>query len=162
MQGRKPKPTTQKRLEGNPGKRPLNEDEPEPSVGLPDCPDHLIGEAREEWYRIGKQMVAEKRMAVIYKAALAAYCQSWARWVEAEKQVQEFGTVIKSPKGYLIQSPYLPIANKAWEHMMKALSELGISPTSQARVAKVDGVTPHALKQNRFAAGPPRLVANDR
>jgi len=36
MRGRKPKPTARKRLEGNPGKRPLNRAEPQHSEVLVD------------------------------------------------------------------------------------------------------------------------------
>jgi hypothetical protein len=41
MRGRKPKPTALKRLDGNPGKRGYNHDEPVLPEGLPDCPGHL-------------------------------------------------------------------------------------------------------------------------
>ena len=42
MAGRKPKPTAQKKLEGNPGKRKLNTKEPVPGKGMPDCPKWLL------------------------------------------------------------------------------------------------------------------------
>jgi phage terminase small subunit len=41
LRGPAPKPTAIKRLEGNPGKRKLNEMEPKMTVGVPECPDHL-------------------------------------------------------------------------------------------------------------------------
>ena len=83
-------------------------------------------------------MIAEKRMAVIYKATFAAYCVAWGRWVEAENNLHKFGLVLTSPKGFLIQSPYVSIAHRSWSQMMKAISELGISPTSQARVSRLE------------------------
>ena len=39
--GRPPKPTYLKVLEGNPGKRPLNENEPKPKPSAPKCPAWL-------------------------------------------------------------------------------------------------------------------------
>lgn len=36
--GRPPKPTAIKELEGNPGKRPLNKNEPKPKQTAPKCP----------------------------------------------------------------------------------------------------------------------------
>ena len=39
--GRKPKPTAIKELEGNPGKRPLNANEPKPERKAPRCPGWL-------------------------------------------------------------------------------------------------------------------------
>ena len=52
-QGRKPQPTALKVLKGNPGRRPLNEDEPKPEVLLPRPPAHLSPVARREWRRAG-------------------------------------------------------------------------------------------------------------
>ena len=45
--GRKPKPTALKKLEGNPGKRPLNELEPVPPTVALRCPNYLLPEARK-------------------------------------------------------------------------------------------------------------------
>ena len=45
--GRKPKPTALKVLEGNPGKRPLNENEPIPPKGSIKCPSWLLPEGME-------------------------------------------------------------------------------------------------------------------
>ena len=46
--GRKPKPTALKLLEGNPGKRPLNEHEPIPPTGKIRCPSWLEEEAKKD------------------------------------------------------------------------------------------------------------------
>lgn len=138
MRGPKPKPTALKKQNGNPGKRPLNDREPEAIPGLPDCPSHLDAEARAEWFRMGPRLVKEKRMAEVYKAVFAAYCQAWSRWVEAEKMIQQHGVVISAPKsGYLMQSPFLNISNKAMSQMMAALTEMGLSPSSQSRVSEI-------------------------
>ena len=50
--GRKPKPTALKVLEGNPGKRPLNDREPVPPKGTLKCPAWLLPEAKKEWKRL--------------------------------------------------------------------------------------------------------------
>ena len=50
MRGRKPKPTLMKQLNGNPGKRPLNDREPVPPAGTPTPPDYLDDVARQEWF----------------------------------------------------------------------------------------------------------------
>jgi phage terminase small subunit len=48
MPGRKPKPTHLKLVQGNPGKRPLNDAEPEPTTGCPK-PKFLKGRAAKIW-----------------------------------------------------------------------------------------------------------------
>jgi len=54
--GPAPQPTALKRLHGNPGKRPLNEREPQPAQKLPLCPRHLKGVARAQWTKVGKML----------------------------------------------------------------------------------------------------------
>jgi len=48
MAGRRPKPTNLKVLHGNPGKRPLNANEPKPAAEMPSAPDHLGEVAQTE------------------------------------------------------------------------------------------------------------------
>ena len=50
--GRKPTPSAIKALEGNPGKRALNEREPRPEKKAPSCPKWLEPEAKKEWRRL--------------------------------------------------------------------------------------------------------------
>ena len=58
QRGRKPKPTALKELEGNPGGRPLNHNEPKPAKKAPRCPSWLEDEAKKEWKRMGKVLEA--------------------------------------------------------------------------------------------------------
>ena len=68
------------------------------------------------------------------RAALAAYCQAWGRWVEAEERLRETPPLIKTPSGYVQQSPWLPIANKQLELMGRYMVELGMTPAARSRV----------------------------
>ena len=97
--GRKPTPTTLKELKGNPGRRPLNEDEPKPSVHLPSPPAHLSPAARREWRRAGAFLVEMGLMTDLDVAALAAYCVAYARWSEAEKALRTYGVMVKDADG---------------------------------------------------------------
>jgi P27 family predicted phage terminase small subunit len=133
MPGRKPVPTALKILRGNPGKRSLPKSEPKPT-GIPDCPRHLNKEARTEWDRISKELLVLGLLSEIDRAALAAYCGAWARWVDAEKKVKSQGAVITTTNGNMIQNPYVGIANRAMELMCKFLVEFGMTPSSRSRL----------------------------
>ncbi|MCV2869910.1 phage terminase small subunit P27 family [Defluviimonas sp. WL0002] len=135
MRGRKPKPTAIRRLDGNPGKRGYNAAEPVPPEGLPDCPPHLTELAREEWQRIAATLHDMGVVTTVDRAALAAYCQSYARWAEAEEKLKETPVMLKTPSGYVQQSPWLSVANKQLELMGRYMAELGITPASRSRVA---------------------------
>jgi P27 family predicted phage terminase small subunit len=134
MRGRKPTPTKLKLLRGNPGKRKLPR-EPEPQSMIPDCPPHLDALARAEWQRIVPELAALNLLTGLDRAALAAYCQAWSRWIAAEQQLQAQGAVILAPSGYPIQNPQLAIANKALAQLRAFAAEFGLSPASRSRVA---------------------------
>jgi P27 family predicted phage terminase small subunit len=136
MSGRKPIPTKLKLLRGNPGKRPLPENEPQPQVRLPSAPTFLSEEGKREWKRTGRRLQSLGLMTEIDTSALAAYCQAWARWKEAEEMLNQFGAVIKVG-GSLQPSPYLSVANKAMAQMVKLLAEFGMTPSSRSRVTAV-------------------------
>jgi P27 family predicted phage terminase small subunit len=56
-------------------------------------------------------------------------------WAEAMEQIQKYGTMVKSPSGFPIQSPYLSIANRQAEIMMRIASEFGFTPASRSRLS---------------------------
>ena len=135
MRGRKPKPTHLKLLEGNPGHRPINGTEPKPPGELPTCPSHLSPTAKAEWKRLARDLNRIGLLTLVDRAALATYCQSYGRWVEAERKLQETPPLLKTPAGYIQLSPWLTIANKERELMARYMAELGLTPSSRSRLA---------------------------
>jgi P27 family predicted phage terminase small subunit len=105
-----------------------------PLPELPSCPPHLGDEAKREWRRVGKELLACGLISKIDRAALAAYCQCWARWVEAETRLKTEGLMTLTPNGYPILSLYLTVANKALEQMRAFASEFGMSPSTRSGV----------------------------
>lgn len=137
MRGRKPKPTALKQLAGNPGKRALNHSEPKPEPGLPYCPRQLTPEAKMEWRRIAHQLQALGLMTKLDRAALAAYCQSWADYNQALKALVDADLVMVTDKGYHHPNPWLGIRDRAMDQMRKFMAEFGLTPSSRSRL-KVD------------------------
>jgi P27 family predicted phage terminase small subunit len=135
MRGRKPKPTHLKLLEGNPGHRPINASEPRPKRGLPTCPAHLNPSAKAEWKRLVQELQEIGILTLIDRAVLAGYCQSWGRWVEAERKLKETPPLIKTPAGYVQLSPWLTVANREREFMLRYMAELGLTPSSRTRIS---------------------------
>jgi phage terminase small subunit len=43
--------------------------------------------------------------------------------------------MVKSPNGYPVQSPYIAIANRQAEIMLRIASEFGFTPASRSRIA---------------------------
>ena len=135
MRGRRPKPTRLKLLTGNPGKRPLNANEPRPEAATPDCPVELGPVARQEWERMVGELAPLRMLTHLDRAALAAYCGAYALWAEATEAIHKYGAMVKSPSGYPVQSPYVSIANRQAEIMMRIASEFGLTPASRSRIS---------------------------
>jgi P27 family predicted phage terminase small subunit len=139
--GPKPKPTELKKLAGNPGKRPLNDAEPQFPVPsrTPSPPDHLGNRAQEVWRELGKMLLDAGLFTQVDQYALGMFCAAAGRWMEAETLLQEAGPVLISDEtGNLYQNPYLHVANRAWGQMRQMFGEFGLSPAERARL-KVPG-----------------------
>jgi P27 family predicted phage terminase small subunit len=53
----------------------------------------------------------------------------------ATEAIQKYGTMVKSPSGYPMQSPYVSVANRQAEIMMRIASEFGFTPASRSRIS---------------------------
>ena len=132
--GRKPKPTALKLLEGNPGKRPINEKEPIPPKGTVKCPTWLEPEAKKEWKRLAPSLEAMGVLTQADLTAFAGYCQAYARWKEAEEFISQHGSIFQTPSGYVQQVPQVSIAQQNLKIMQIFCSEFGLTPATRARI----------------------------
>jgi P27 family predicted phage terminase small subunit len=161
MRGRKPKPTAAKKLAGNPGKRALNENEPQPRI-TPDitAPAHLDADARVKWDELVAELYPAGLLTTIDVDALTFYCVLYARWKKAERIVKDKGEVIKTVNGNIIQNPYLSIANRALGQMAKLGAEFGMTPSSRTRIAAQPLEEESELERELFGA-PVRVGRHD-
>jgi P27 family predicted phage terminase small subunit len=140
MRGRKPKPTAQRRLEGNPGKRPLPAAEVTPPTSLDaftgDVPAELLEDplAGEEWRRLAPMLTKVRLVTDADRASLIALCLEWSRYLEAIGKVRQLGMIIAAPSGYPIPNPYLSILTRAIANCRQLWAELGLTPSSRTRV----------------------------
>ena len=70
---------------------------------LPRCPEHLTPAAAREWRRVVGALRESGVFTSFDRAALAAYCQAYGRWVEAEDRLREAQLLYKTPSGYVQQ-----------------------------------------------------------
>ena len=75
---------------------------------------------------------------------LAAYCQAWGRWVEAETKLKETPLLIRTPSGYVQQSPWLSVANRQMELMGRYMAEIGLTPAARSRIDALIDKLPQA------------------
>ena len=103
-------------------------------VRMLECPPELGPMARQEWDRIVSELTSKGVLSSFDRGPLAVYCNAYAHYFEAMEEVQKYGAMIKSPNGYPVQSPYLAVANRHADTMIKIASEFGFTPASRSRI----------------------------
>jgi P27 family predicted phage terminase small subunit len=48
--------------------------------------------------------------------------------------IGRYGTMVKSPNGFPMQSPYVAVANKQADIMVRVAAEFGMTPSSRTRI----------------------------
>lgn len=150
MRGRKKKPATLTVLQGNPGKRPVNANEPKPGKRAPSCPSHLDTQAKRIWNKVCKQLLPLGLISEIDEAILALYCQTYSTWLTLTHELKRDGAFIQVPvrdnKGELVRDfndnvIFEPIKNpriveiRLHTAQIKTLAaEIGMTATSRARI----------------------------
>lgn len=142
--GRKPTPTHLKLVRGNPGKRALPKKGTEIPVVVEEVtpPEFLSTDAKVEWGRMIGALVTLKLVSKLDRAALAAYCQAYGRWAQAERALAKMaekdpvaaGLLIKTTGQNVVQSPLVGVANKAMSDMVRYAAEFGMTPSARVRL----------------------------
>ncbi len=110
------------------------------------CPPELGAVAQKEWDRIFAELTRDADLLqAVDQAMLAVYCAAYAEWLEATEALHKYGTVMKSPTGYPIQSPYVSIANQKAQMMLAVAKEFGFTPASRGRLPRISNDNPDFL-----------------
>lgn len=147
--GPKRKPGALHLANGNPSKLSASDlkDSVQAPIETPDCPPHLLPDAKREWKRICPLLEELGLIAQIDMAVVAIYCQAYGRWKQAERKIAELnksdpageaGLIGTTPSGYKQMSVWLMISNKAVEQMHRCFAEIGLSPSARTRVTPSD------------------------
>jgi len=145
--GHNRKPTVLRLLQGNPGRRPLNKDEPQPMPALLKCPTHLHAEARKEWQRLAPQLYELGLLTELDHAALEMLCWSWSVWVKASQQLVAEGLTVVDRNGVTRVSPWLKIEAEAQKQLRALCAEFGMTPSSRSRVKAVPPERPDPFEE---------------
>lgn len=139
QRGPKPKPTALRNLQGNPGKRPINKNEPAPTKGqrVPNCPAWLNEDAAALWRQHAKRLWDLGLLTHVDVGALAALCETEALYHTAVQKLAEGDVVHVTDKGYHHASAWVQIRSQALKQLKSLWSEFGMTPASRSRVVVV-------------------------
>jgi phage terminase small subunit len=131
--GPKPKLAALENLEGNPGKRVIEESGIE-ALGEPFIPEHLADDARG-CIEVIKQSMPSGIYSALDSFILSAFGTAWAlhRLAAHKINAPEFEHVfVVGDNGAEMQSPWLAILNKQAQLMATLGDRLGLDPKSRA------------------------------
>lgn len=135
--GRRPKPTALKVLQGNPGKRPLNQAEPKPPSGEVVMPGELSQAGRVVWGRLSPIARAMGTLTTADVEAFKTLCELQASLDMAArmKDSPEFAVVTVSDDGavmaahpvFSLELKYAPVIRPYYERF-------GLEPAGRSRI----------------------------
>jgi len=108
----------------------------------PDLPEL----AQKEWTSIVPRLMQLHVLSDVDGKALAAYCFAYARWHEAEQEIERLGIIVEEPilggpiddreiVGYKYKrNPAVSISHDALKLMKTYLIEFGLTPAARTRL----------------------------
>lgn len=145
MGKRGPKPTPTLRLAQRGSWRAnTRPDEPavEPATVVLPAPAWIGPKAAEFWPQIAEILVGMGLMAAPYSIALGLLVDAMADYVAYAKEAAESTPTLMSPNGSSYQNPIVGMKNQAWERVLKALREFGLTPSAITGVKGVPDSKP--------------------
>ena len=149
--GRKAKPTEIKRVNGNPGKRALNNNAPDFSAVVDIAPPIYfdgLEHATMIWQSIVPELLKNKLLRITDMHNVEAFCMAYDNYRQCQKHIAENGVVIMGSNGGDIKNPALTGLNEALRQMATFGAMLGLDPSSRQRLTGVGGKE----KTNSFAS----------
>ncbi|WP_205864538.1 phage terminase small subunit P27 family [Planctomonas sp. JC2975] len=96
----------------------------------PVAPEWLSPEAHAEWDRVVPELSRLEVLKSEDRAALAAYCETWATFVEATRIIATEGLTIEAKQGTL-PHPAVGIARNAGRELRTWAGQFGLTPAAE-------------------------------
>jgi P27 family predicted phage terminase small subunit len=133
--GRSKEPTDLKILRGNPGKRPIGENEVKPLPIIGECPIWLDMYAKEVWKEFSPKL---DKLGLLTEADFLDFqnlCIQAGMLRRAYEDLEKKRTlVMETPSGYQQQRPEIGIINSCTKNITSLCSKFGMSPADRSGI----------------------------
>ena len=133
-----PKPTALRIVEGNPGKRAINKQEPKPPPGIPKCPSHIPSVAKSLWRELAPLLANMGVLTEADRRALELVCSTYAEYRHADDDVKVNGityqTTSTTGDTVIKANPAVAMRSDAAKRYLALIKEFGLTPSSRAGV----------------------------
>lgn len=126
-------------------------------MAAPSCPRWLSPEAKRAWRETVPVLKQMRILTRIDRDALAAYCQTYARWKAAEQFIDQHGEVypIRDEAGkirYMQPFPQVAIARSYLQVLRSYQQEFGMTPSARTRVHEIPSFVRDAEDERFFGS----------
>nr|PZN59463.1 MAG: phage terminase small subunit P27 family [Sphaerobacter thermophilus] len=126
--GHNRKPTVLKVIQGNPGKRALNKNEPKPRPIAPEPPPGLDRFGREAWRRLAPLLERQGLLTEDDAELFWAFCQTWSQLRKAVRELNKM-----NPRDEDYRKVAVTVENARKDLRLLAV-EFGLTPAARSRI----------------------------
>jgi len=113
----------------------------------PKPPTWLSREAKAEWKRVVPGLSRLDLTKEEDRASLSAYCETWATYVDAIRQVRKDGIVVENrsirkdgtESVWKTKNPAMAVAERASQQLRSWAAEFGLTPSSEGKLSTAFG-----------------------
>jgi len=136
MPGPRPKPTAMKIAMGNPGRRRLNDREPDARIvtRLPSAPPEFSERAAKFWLGYGRELINAGLLTVLGIPCLRRWCVAFENYEKARELVEKTGLVLLAKGGGAYLNPAFNAQSMASKEMHQCEMEFGMTPAAATKV----------------------------
>jgi P27 family predicted phage terminase small subunit len=152
VRGWKPTPTALKVLRGNPGKRPLAADEPQPPAAHLTPPAWLGDLARAHWEETAPILAAHGLLTVLDVPAWSLACTAWSHLQAMGRLVEQDGATVPTAREGAKSHPAARLMQTWADAYLKVAREFGMTPSARVHLHVA---RPEPDELDRFLQGKP-------
>lgn len=134
MPGPAPKPTALKKLSGNPGKRPLNDGEPQPGRFIPAMPRGMPKRAQRFWKMYADRLDRLGLLTEIDGAAFTIMAIHFGIAWEAMAIIRDEGLVSVDVNGVSRKHPMLQVLRDNSRTFLQYADRFGLTPSARTKI----------------------------
>jgi P27 family predicted phage terminase small subunit len=150
--GPKPKPSSLKKLQGNPGKRPLNEREPKPQTEVKRPWGLGKGEQRKFWNEHAAELERMKLLTGVDVPAFRLMAEHYAFAVQAARELHALGDLTVEGREGPKKHPLVQVLRDNSQLFKSYAAEFGLTPSSRTRLQLPAEAEQLSLADRLFAA----------
>jgi len=143
MRGPAPKSKEVKQREGNPGKRPINLQQPDGVRGVPTPPDWVLGEVRRRYFEMAEVL---DRLGVLRESdylMLSVLADLYVSYLSLKNRIRRYGSVYSSKneqgeKTYRAR-PETQLLGATYQRLIQLAARFGMTPSDRSRVSAGPG-----------------------